>query len=939
MSNIGKWYYGAKFVTDGGGDTEYVMGDGTLSDGTGLNTTIGTDADLTTSGALVVDDIVLTDGVVISHSTRTLTLANLGYTGATNANNYVHPTHPGDDMSIDTGALTGAVIVSDIDLNVTTDTLGHVTDANATVATRTLTLANLGYTGATDANKYVHPGYATTNINTSGAVIVDSITTNSTGHITGMGTRTLTLANLGYTGSGITASNGLTETGGDIELGGSLSSATLINTASDSLSIYNSSSGGLIQAKGSAAHSSGFGSATFGFGDSSGFLEEGFSAFSDKFEFVSDSGKGIEYDADYSSTYTTRSLVDKAYVDGEVYNHPTHPGDDINIDTTALTGAVVISDLDLNVTTDTLGHVTDANATVATRTLTLANLGYTGATNANNYVHPTYNGDDFSIDTTALTGAVVISDLDINITTDTSGHVVDANATVGTRTLTLANLGYTGATDANNYVLPTNLAGDDFSIDTTALTGATVISDLDINITTDTSGRVTDANGTVATRELTLGDLGYTGDTNANNTTARTDEEIRDVAAAQWVNGTNTTVVFDDASNTIKINAPAGGVVDGSGVANYMVKWTDSDTLTDSILHEVNDRVGINVIQTNATFAISKTGDETMLFEPNVSNGGKNQLNNLNMSTAAYVGMIYNALSHEFKTSGTTKVTIASTGAMTSTNTITATSLIKTGGTSSQFLMADGSVTTGGSSGIDGSGTAKFIPRFSDSDTLTDSTIFEDNDGNILINSSTIGDGALNVYQTTTDPTLHLVTDDAGASAGPIIKMERDSSSPADDDLLGRIEFVGKDSNGGDVVYGQMQGYIYDTTVGSGLRGGFKLQGFQASTMFTNLETVGSRGFLHNDWFVKDDIVIEGTGTINIDSGATLLLNSSNGTAGQVLSSNGSSSPTWINTVHSNTSEGGTGSVNIGNMVKITAAAHSALGAGADADTLYIIVG
>ena len=71
---------------------------------------------------------------------------------AANANNYVHPTHPGDDAAIDTGALTGATVISDLDLNITTDTLGHVTDANATVSTRTLTLANLGYTGATNAN-------------------------------------------------------------------------------------------------------------------------------------------------------------------------------------------------------------------------------------------------------------------------------------------------------------------------------------------------------------------------------------------------------------------------------------------------------------------------------------------------------------------------------------------------------------------------------------------------------------------------------------------------------------------------------------------------------------------------------------------------------------------------------------------------------------------
>ena len=51
------------------------------------NTVIGTDSDVDTSGATVIDNIYMTDGVITSHGTRTLTLANLGYTGATNANN------------------------------------------------------------------------------------------------------------------------------------------------------------------------------------------------------------------------------------------------------------------------------------------------------------------------------------------------------------------------------------------------------------------------------------------------------------------------------------------------------------------------------------------------------------------------------------------------------------------------------------------------------------------------------------------------------------------------------------------------------------------------------------------------------------------------------------------------------------------------------------
>jgi hypothetical protein len=160
----------------------------------------GTSTDYSSSGASVLSSIVLTNGVVQSTSNRTLTLANLGYTGATNANNYVHPTgdgnlhviatgttnngkvltagatagsltwtdktvntdtvyvhptHAGDDINIDTGALTGATVISDLDLNVTTDTLGHVTDANATISTRTLTAADIGAQAAGTYNTVI----------------------------------------------------------------------------------------------------------------------------------------------------------------------------------------------------------------------------------------------------------------------------------------------------------------------------------------------------------------------------------------------------------------------------------------------------------------------------------------------------------------------------------------------------------------------------------------------------------------------------------------------------------------------------------------------------------------------------------------------------------------------------------------------------------------
>ena len=59
--------------------------DGKQAAGT-YNTIIGTDTDIDTSGATIVDNIYVTDGVITSMGTRTLTLGDLGYTGATNAN-------------------------------------------------------------------------------------------------------------------------------------------------------------------------------------------------------------------------------------------------------------------------------------------------------------------------------------------------------------------------------------------------------------------------------------------------------------------------------------------------------------------------------------------------------------------------------------------------------------------------------------------------------------------------------------------------------------------------------------------------------------------------------------------------------------------------------------------------------------------------------------
>ena len=63
--------------------------------------------------------------------------------------------------------------------------------------------------------------------------------------------------------------------------------------------------------------------------------------------------------------------------------------------------------------------------------------------------------------------------------------------------------------------------------------------------------------------------------------------------------------------------------------------------------------------------------------------------------------------------------------------------------------------------------------------------------------------------------TLTLTSTDADANSGPNVKMYRNSSSPADNDVLGVVEFEGRNNNSQDVVYGQIKTRTKNVTDGS----------------------------------------------------------------------------------------------------------------------------
>jgi len=68
---------------------------------------------------------------------------------------------------------------------------------------------------------------------------------------------------------------------------------------------------------------------------------------------------------------------------------------------------------------------------------------------------------------------------------------------------------------------------------------------------------------------------------------------------------------------------------------------------------------------------------------------------------------------------------------------------------------------------------------------------------------------------TTTDDSILVTTTEDSSSAGPVISLKRNSSSPADADYLGQIKFKGENDANQEVNYAKITGKILDNTDGT----------------------------------------------------------------------------------------------------------------------------
>jgi hypothetical protein len=221
--------------------------------------------------------------------------------------------------------------------------------------------------------------------------------------------------------------------------------------------------------------------------------------------------------------------------------------------------------------------------------------------------------------------------------------------------------------------------------------------------------------------------------------------------------GTAAYNLFVDASGNI-IEGP-GGVIDGSGTTNYVSKFTDSNTIADSIIFDNGTgMIGIGTTTFSATtnykgITISGTTGAEIFFK-----GGSTTYGRISASGSGLVLSSETAEPVLIATTAGTVATFNNSGSVRLNSYGTGT---KTGTAAFNLSVdASGNIIETAGSVIDGSGTTNYVPKFTDSNTIGNSQIF-DSGTNVGIGTATPSqllhvNGAVRItgslYDSTNDP-------------------------------------------------------------------------------------------------------------------------------------------------------------------------------------------
>jgi hypothetical protein len=132
-------------------------------------------------------------------------------------------------------------------------------------------------------------------------------------------------------------------------------------------------------------------------------------------------------------------------------------------------------------------------------------------------------------------------------------------------------------------------------------------------------------------------------------------------------------------------------------------------------------------------------------------------------------------------------------------------------------------------------------------------TISENTSANgVAIDSVTLKDGGVTATAASTitvadnSDNLTLTSTDADANAGPNLRLYRNSSSPADHDIVGQIDFEGRNDNSEDIVYAKMYGSPKDVSDGTE-DGGFFLNTILAGSDVNRMGMSSSQTVFNDD--------------------------------------------------------------------------------------------
>ena len=117
----------------------------------------------------------------------------------------------------------------------------------------------------------------------------------------------------------------------------------------------------------------------------------------------------------------------------------------------------------------------------------------------------------------------------------------------------------------------------------------------------------------------------------------------------------------------------------------------------------------------------------------------------------------------------------------------------------------------------------------------------------------------------TGDGDLTLTSTDSGAAAAPTIRLQRDSSSPANQDVLGQVLFGGKDSNIADENYASVAGKIIQAG-GGGEHGAIQITTRKASANVITANLTSTDYELLNGTNLSVDGDITGNGNFQLTS-------------------------------------------------------------------------